>query len=135
MTNTSATTSLARIVFVLQARSPDKVVINKGAHDGVKLGDRYIIYGLGPDLSDPETNENLGKLEIVRGRGKVVHLQDRLATLLSTERQIERVASKKIIRESSIIAFGPRTIEEVVPESMEDMPFDDPEVGDFARPI
>lgn len=62
-----------------------RVVINKGESNGVKVGDRYLVFELGEELIDPDTSESLGILEIVKGKGKVIHLQARMATLETYE--------------------------------------------------
>lgn len=41
-----------------------KVVINRWASHGVKVGQRYLVYGLSKnDIIDPKTNEKLGWLK------------------------------------------------------------------------
>lgn len=42
------------------------LVINIGFEDGVKLGDKFQIYQQGEKVLDPETNEYLGTLDIVK---------------------------------------------------------------------
>jgi hypothetical protein len=57
-----------------------RVVINRGAQDGIRFGQRFTIYELSEqDIVDPATNESLGHLEIIRGTGSVVHIQDRMS--------------------------------------------------------
>src|SRR6266446_9867565 len=67
---------------VARVIDPQKVVINKGAQDGVKFAQRFTIYELSAeDIVDPTTNEPLGRLETIKGTGSVVHIQDRMAIL------------------------------------------------------
>ena len=47
-----------------------KIVINKGANDGIKVGQVFLVYKEDEELFDPDTNESLGRLEIVKGKGK-----------------------------------------------------------------
>lgn len=61
------------------------VVINAGLNKGVEEGDEFLIVGLGKTIKDPDTDEELGQLEIVRGKGEVSHLQPKMATLQSSE--------------------------------------------------
>lgn len=69
----------ATVVRVLDART---VVINKGSHDGVKLGDRFLVYSIDPHvMRDPNTGQELGHLEIVKGNARAIHVQDRMTTL------------------------------------------------------
>lgn len=78
-----------------------KVVMKKGAEDGVKEGDRFVLVGIGPMILDPDTGEQLEPLEIVRGRVTVTHVQSHISTLESDEyekekdiREIKKVSSK-----------------------------------------
>jgi hypothetical protein len=73
------------------------VVINKGIEDSVKQGDICLIYSLGEELFDPDTNESLGLLEIVKGQGKVIHVQDKIATVQSIEFKKTRIVRKPTI--------------------------------------
>lgn len=73
------------------------VVINRGSDHGVKQGDRYLVYGLGPEIFDPESNSSLGALEVVRGRASVVHVQEKMCTLRTVEFQ-EVPGRRKIVK-------------------------------------
>jgi hypothetical protein len=69
----------ATVVKVLET---DRVVINRGTQDGVAVGQQYIVYILDNDvLVDPSTGEELGRLEIIKGVGRVTQVQDRIAVL------------------------------------------------------
>jgi hypothetical protein len=71
----------AKVIRILDEYT---VVINKGSSDGLTAGMRFLIYEIDPEeLIDPDTKENLGKLEIVKGIGKILHIQDKIATLQS----------------------------------------------------
>ena len=125
-------------VIKVKDDSDYEVVINRGVADGVKEGDRFLIYGIGEELFDPDTHESLGKLEIVRGRGRVVHVQELVATVQSTEKSTEKVSSKRIIKKnpySMLSIMGGEVIEEIDPSSTKPLPFDDPKMGDFARKL
>ena len=101
-----------------------RVVINRGRVDGVAPGDRFLIYTIGEELFDPDTNGSLGKLEIVKGRGKATHIQEHITTIISTE-------TERIIKRNNPqwFALG------MEQEEFRDLPFNDPEVGDVARPL
>lgn len=60
-------------------------VLNKGRNHGIEEHHKFIILEIGNDIIDPETGENLGPLEIVKGRVKVLHIQDKITTLESDE--------------------------------------------------
>lgn len=94
-------------------------VINAGAEQDVKVGMKFLIVGLGDLIQDPDTGEELERLEIVRGRAEVVHVQTKLSTLKSieAERQPDTREIKKVTSRSTGIAalIGPQ---DVVTESI-----------------
>jgi hypothetical protein len=147
MSEVKAETKLAKIVHLVDpdySGRPLEVVINRGSSNGVKAGDRFLIFGIGPHIADPDTGEDLGVLELVRGQGDVVHVQEHLSTIRSIERRRTRPA-RRIVRESAnsastmARAFGviPSTSgvieEELAPEV--EVPFNSVQLGDFAKPI
>ena len=85
MSDVRTETRLAKVVHIVEHgfAGPLEVVINRGSHQGVKLGDKFLVFGIGPRIIDPDTHDDLGELELVRGRGEVVHVQEHLATLRS----------------------------------------------------
>nr|WP_321360475.1 hypothetical protein [uncultured Hyphomonas sp.] len=111
------------------------VVLNKGARDGLAVGDKLLIFGIGEEILDPETGESLGQIELVRGRVKIQHLQDKICTARSSE-TIKIPGRKRTIqrRDSWAIALGTAREEIEEDHSFEDKPLDDPEVGDHVRP-
>lgn len=99
----------ARVVTVL---GENRIVINRGTDDGVRRDQRFLLYDLSEEeLLDPVTEESLGRLEIPKGTGKVVHAQDRMATIQS-DRENMRLAGLKILE-----------------------PFVSPEPGDLIKPV
>ena len=74
---------------VIDVLDDTKIVINKGAKDGVIPGNRFLIYREGRELTDPDTGENLGRLELVCGEGEPSHIQDRMTTLTSAKRVVQ----------------------------------------------
>jgi hypothetical protein len=142
MGETATRTALAKVIHVIddwRGDAPFELVIEWGTEHGVKLGDRFLVFGYGPRLSDPDTGEDLGLLEVVRGRGIVTHVQDRVATLRSTERRRRSGTTRRIIREGGggVLTIGlglGRVIEEEVPDD-EEKPFANVQIGDLAKPI
>ena len=115
-----------------------EVVINKGSEAGVQDEHEFLIYSLGEDLQDPDTGESLGKLEIVRGKAKVKHVQTLVTTLASNE--YEYTERKKIIRDTQGTPFAALagltgTTTEVIGPEKELLPFDDVTAGCFVRRI
>lgn len=111
-----------------------KIVINRGSEHGIRKSQRFQIYVLSDEeIIDPVSREPLGHLEIVKGIGKVVNIQPKMATLESIEQRVttERKIVKKLNPIYSIIGDEEETI---IPKTRL-LPFDDPEVGDKVRPI
>jgi hypothetical protein len=131
MGEVSVTTELAKVVHVARSDySPCEVVVNGGTRHGVKIGDRFLVFGIGPEVSDPDSGDNLGRVELVRGRGEVTHVQDSLATLRSIEQSRGR-RGKRITKQYGQFG-GPIVEEDIQPEQL---PFEGVAVGDVARPI
>lgn len=120
------------------------VVINRGEKHGIKVGQRFLIYSIGDEILDPDTNESLGNLEIVKGTGRVIHSQEKIATIASDmksspSRTVRRVKESDPLgirgasRAFRAISGATQEIEEQLPP--EKIPFEDPTVGDIAKPI
>jgi len=98
------------------------VVTNRGVSSGVKEGNKFIVVGIGDIIVDPDTGEELERLEIVRGRVVATHIQEKISTLKSCD--YERVGGKREITKhsssklNSISAlFGPQdtVTESIIP--------------------
>lgn len=120
--------SLARVVRVL---SPRRVAIDRGTAS-VNVGDRFVIFSLtSEEILHPGTGESLGKLEIFKGTGEVVHTQPRMSIIES-----DRIPGRTIVRKNPDWVFtNPfrQGVEEIRDQPA--LPFEDPEVGDYARQI
>jgi len=125
----------AKVVRVLNSTT---AVIDAGEDSGVKLGDKFLLIGLGELIVDPDTQEELERLEIVRGKAQVTHVQSRIATLQSYEyvrtgdvKEIKKVTSRGV----GIANFlGPQdTVTESISPGKERLKdLIDLSVGDFA---
>lgn len=73
---------IAKVVKVLDDYS---FVVNRGSDNGFKVRDQFVVVSLGEPIKDPDTNEDLGQLEIVKGKAEIVHVQQKLATLKSCQ--------------------------------------------------
>jgi hypothetical protein len=111
----------------------DQLVINLGRQDSIKEGDRFLVFAAGGSVEDPDSHEDLGKLEIVKGRGKVIHVQDRISVIETYEREPGvRITSKPSPFSAGFLALqGSQTTE----EPGERKSFYDPEIGDRVRKI
>jgi hypothetical protein len=105
-----------------------RVVINRGSNDGIEIGDRFLILSIGEELFDPDTSESLGCVEVIKGKGEVTHVQEKMATLQTTDTHEIKT------RPSGLSAAALFQVQGTVVEK-EPKAFIDPEVGDIARPI
>lgn len=106
---------------VAKVLNPLSVILAAGFEDGVKEGMEFIIYDLSETIYDPETGEDLGKLEIVKGRVYAVHVQDRLTWAQTRSRKVERVIDPLggLSAAASIASvLGKRTITETVHDKL-----------------
>jgi hypothetical protein len=78
---------------VARIHSPTEIVLAAGANDGVKKGMEFIIYDLSEMIKDPETNEDLGQIELVKGRIIAEHVQDKITTAKTKSRNEERIVN------------------------------------------
>jgi hypothetical protein len=125
---------LPKVVKILDGY---EVVINRGSNDGIQPGAVFLLFGLDDIIVDPDTGEHLGRLELVRGRARVTHIQERLSTLESSER-FNTSGTKKIIRRDAgrtlgLLGLGTtEEIEEATPDRLKQL---NAQVGDYARPV
>lgn len=119
----------AKVANIINPLNPLKLVINRGKNDGIRLQQRVLVYSISnEEIKDPNTGESLGHLEIVKGTGRVVHLQDKLATIESDK--IRSYRRKPLSHYASFLGLGSELIEESEPVA-----FESPEVGDLVKPI
>lgn len=125
-----------KIIKVAQIIDSFTIVINAGLADGLRKGTVVMIYDIGPHIIDPDTGDDLGALEIVKGTGVISHIQDRIATVESNMVESE---PRKIIRQSVPGAlsgldkmFGSVKTEEV---PVQKKTFTDPQIGSLIKVI
>ncbi|MBI2135362.1 hypothetical protein HYU09_05195 [Candidatus Woesearchaeota archaeon] len=64
-----------------------RVVIDKGYTDGVEKDTIFIIYSEGEIVEDPETKENLGRIEHVKSKIKPLHIQENFTIMETAEKE------------------------------------------------
>lgn len=102
------------------------VILNAGADDGIQRGDKFMIYELSDvEVEDPKTHELLGLLELPKGCGEVINVQDKLCVLRSTENRIVVQSIPKYYGDPSPCR---KEIREIIR-------FYDPHVGDYVKII
>lgn len=65
------------------------VIINRGRKHGVAEGTQFLIYELDEPVLDPETKENLGRLEIHKGTVAAKMVQETICTAETEEEYTE----------------------------------------------
>jgi hypothetical protein len=112
---------------VVKVIDDSTVVINAGKAD-IHNNDLFIVYKEDDEIFDPITAESLGKLQIIKGTAKVLHIQDNMTTIKSNKTKNIQTKTTPIMR-----TFGPFTSETVQTE-LEDLPFDRyVEIGDIVE--
>lgn len=107
-----------------------KLVINKGSEDGIREGQRMIVYNIDDeDIKDPDTGESLGYLELVRGTGKIIFIQEKISILESDMIYKSTPNSSKSLQQ---------LISSPVGDFLNDgqkKPFANPKIGDLVKTI
>ena len=82
-------------IRVAKVLSWTRLVLNVGSADGIKENSNFLVYSIGSeDIIDPITGDSLGKLEYVKGKGHVIHLQEKMCTIETFEKD----RGKRIIK-------------------------------------
>lgn len=128
-----------RLIKVAHIVDDYTLIINKGSENGINLGQRFLVFIIGEEIVDPESKESLGNLEIVKGTGKITHLQPKMATLSSDMQSPPGRSIRKISNQNSrsfdIITMlsGDTEVEEQLPPKP--IAFKSPKVGDLVKKI
>ncbi len=110
---------------VVKVLSETKVVVDIGSDHGLKDGADLVVYELDEEIIDPETNESLGRLEIVRGKGKARHVQPKFSTVEACSTRLQR---------RTPMPYGLSFMQQEVVEEVESVEyFDKAAVGDLVR--
>ena len=56
-----------------------------------------LVYGEGGEIFDPDTKKPLGKLEIVKGTGRVVHVQPKMCTIRTDMEEYSKTKKEKSV--------------------------------------
>lgn len=79
-----------------------RLMLNVGSAHGVKPGMHFVVFEEGEDVTDPETGESLGKMELVKAEVVVEHVQERMslasAPMLKEEDPDSTVLSARLAR-------------------------------------
>lgn len=73
-----------KIVRILDEQ---RILVNVGFEQGVGPGDHFHILELGDEIQDPENNEPLGQLQLVKAEVAAVHVQEKLTLMMPLSEQ------------------------------------------------
>ena len=107
-----------------------KLVINKGENDGIEVGDIFNIFSLEDYIYDPDTGESLGRLEVVKGTARAIHVQNRITTIESIDYE-SSPDKQEIIKRMGTWALGNQETVKVTPGEKVKKPFYDVHPGDL----
>ena len=138
----------AKVIKLVKDKHDDiyQVVINKGSDAGVNEGDKVIVYEQdSEELFDPDTNESLGFMEIIKGRGKVIHVQEKMSTIESIEFHTTK-NGEKIVEEdrpssargimNALYGYNKQTVRTKYIEPQKKLrPFENIKINDFVKPL
>ncbi|MEW6234086.1 MAG: hypothetical protein AB1656_01745 [Candidatus Omnitrophota bacterium] len=71
------------VVLILDSQ---RLVINRGAEHGVSVGDRFYIYQLGQEITDPVKNASLGEIEWIKAEVEAINVQEKMTLVMSLRR-------------------------------------------------
>lgn len=115
---------------VASVESEFRVVLNAGEVDGVRAGMTFVIFELGDDIIDPDTGESLGKLERVKGKIEITHVQEKMSVGTSSDFTKQRIPVPARNALSGSL-FGSTEYEERQIRKK----LSDPQIGNLARRI
>ncbi len=126
---------MAKEAKVVHKISDESIVINMGSNDGIMVGNRFFIYGLGDEIHDGDVY--LEKLELAKGIGVAIHVQSKITTL-DSDTYIEEGTTTEVIKPESpfsrlsYLGVGYSEKRIIHPKKIKQK-FDKVNVGDFAR--
>lgn len=128
---------IKRLIKVAKIIDPYTLVINQGKQNRIEIGDKFQVYSTGEEIYDPDTKKGLGRLEIIRGTGRITHIQEKMS-ILTSDMKTESKRTLKTMRPSgsvatSLLNWGREEVEEQLPAKM--VPFQNPEFGDIVRRV
>lgn len=122
---------MSKKICVARVIDDFKIVLNVGSNDGIKEGDTFLVYSLDKEhIKDPLTGEDLGQLELIKGTGKITHVQSSISTL---ESNMYKKLKRKYIKSNPLLGLGNHIEEEFSEPEQE--PFDSPKIGDLCKKI
>lgn len=70
---------------ILTILDKNRLIVDIGFNQDIKKDMRFFVYELGDEIRDPLTNELIDRLEIIKHRLKVIHIQEKFSIMRSNE--------------------------------------------------
>ncbi len=106
-----------------------KLVINKGKIDGIRESQRMLVYCIdNEEIKDPDTGKSLGFLELVRGSGRIIFVEEEYS-ILESDQIVNRLLSPSYQAYMSTQIEMQKYLEKTLKS------FDNPQIGDLVKPI
>ena len=106
-----------------------KLVINKGKIHGIRESQRMLVYYIdNEEIKDPDTGKSLGFLELVRGSGRIILVEEEYS-ILESDQIVNRPLSPSYQAYMSTQIEMQKYLERTLKS------FDNPQVGDLVKPI
>ena len=121
---------------ILRIFDETTLLVNIGVKDGVKRGDRLVVIEKMGEVKDPDSDESLGELELIKAELVATDVQEKIS-ILKTEPG--RTPSKSLplsarMVQDSVRADGTQYRMSVAPGEMSGIPAPSPvKVGDIVR--
>lgn len=126
---------MSKIIKVIKVVDDCTVVINIGSDDEITNNYEFLLYELGEELFDPDLNESLGQLEVIKGTATPIHIQNKITTIKSNKYDYGN-EKKKIITRGNGLASMFAGVEEIVEPGKKTLKnFKDVKVGDLVKII
>lgn len=111
------------------------VVINAGENANIKTGETIMLYGIETEPTiDPFSKEELGKLKYPKGKGKVIDVQGKMSIIRSEKfKIIKRKEKVDPSPYSQLVNPFSKNYKVIEYDTEERIPFNSPEIGDYAE--
>lgn len=68
---------------IARITSDKEVILNVGSEDDVKKDMKFVIYSEGDHIFDPDTGEDLGVIETIKGRIVISHVMEKMSRAIT----------------------------------------------------
>ena len=121
---------------VIRIFDESTLLINIGSKEGLRVGERVLIVEKGDEITDPDTGESLGVLEMVKAELVAADVQERISilkTALLRQEDANLPLSARMVRDS-VRHEGAQGTMSVAPGEISGLPSPSPiRVGDTVR--